>query len=372
MYRDRASATTRLKPATVAIVAGRPRDAGEPLNQPPVFASAFGSGEGPGYSRRANPTWEAFERALGELDGGTAVSYGSGMAAAAAVLDSLEVGAHVLVADSAYVEIRRLLAEHTRAGRLRTTEVDALDPVGVAAALDGADALWLDAIANPSLDVPALDEILAAARRAGVLSVVDSTLATPFLLRPLALGADLVLHSATKYIGGHSDLVLGAVVARDPRLATRLRESRAASGAVPGTMEAWLALRGVRTLPLRIERGAASAAVLARRLHRHETVMAVRYPGLPEDPSHANAARLLPAFGGVISFELDGAERADAVCGAVEVITHASSLGGVETLIERQARWHAEPSVPDGLLRLSVGCEDPEDLWRDLERALCA
>jgi cystathionine gamma-synthase len=142
------------------------------------------------------------------------------------------------------------------------------------------------------------------------------------------------------------------------------------TGAVPGTMEAWLGLRGMRTLPLRVGRGVDSAALLARRLEDRLGVGPVRYPGLPSHPAHRTAARLLDGFGAVISFEVEDARRADAICEAVEVIVHASSLGGVETLIERQARWHAEPSVPDGLLRLSVGCEDPEDLWRDLERAI--
>lgn len=372
MYRDRPNVVARLHPATLAVVAGRPHRTGEPLNQPPVFASAFGSADGPGYARRTNPTWEAFEQALGALEGGTAVSFASGMAAAAAIVDGLAHGSKVVVARSAYVEVRGLLAERATRGALELSEVDSLDTAAVIAALERADVLWLDSIANPSLDVAELDLILAAARRARTTTVVDSTLATPILLRPLELGADLVLHSATKYIGGHSDLLLGAVVARDPGRAAELRDSRTRVGAVPGTMETWLGLRGMRTLALRVERGAASAALLAERLGSRSEVAAIRYPGLAGDPTHATARRLLDAFGAVISFEVDGAVRADAICDAVELITHASSLGGVETLIERQARWHAEPSVPEGLLRISVGCEHPEDLWRDLDRALAA
>ncbi len=333
-----------------------------------MFASAFASGEGPGYARQSNPTWEAFEAALGALEGGAAVTFASGMAAADAVLDALPADSRVIVARSAYLEVRRLLARSP----LEVSEVDPLDTKATLAALEHADVLWLDAITNPNLEVPELDLLLAAARRAGVLSVVDSTLATPVLLRPLELGADLVLHSATKYIGGHSDLMLGAAVARDPRLSARLRETRTATGAVPGTMEAWLGLRGMRTLPLRVERGVETAALLAGRLQVHPRVGSVRYPGLEGDPAHSTAARLLDGFGALVSFEVGRAERADAICRAVEVIVHASSLGGVETLIERQAAWHADPSVPGGLLRLSVGCEDPEDLWRDLERALAA
>jgi cystathionine gamma-synthase len=370
VYRDRRSATAPLSPATVAVVAGRPSRAGAPLNQPPVFASAFGAGEAPGYARESNPTWEAFERTLGELEGGESVAFASGMAGATAVIDSLADGAKIAVARSAYLEVRRLLSERAGRGRLRVDEIDPLDTETAIAAARRADLVWLDALANPSLDMPELDRILPAADAAGTTAVVDATLVTPILLRPLELGASVVVHSATKAIGGHSDLMLGAAVARDGGVAARLREARTAAGAVPGTMEAWLALRGIRTLPLRIERGTASAAVLAERLRRHPEGSAVRYPGLAGDPANATAARLLRGFGAVVSFEVAGAASADAVCAAVEVITHASSLGGVETVIERQSRWHAEPSVPNGLLRLSVGCEDPEDLWRDLEHAL--
>ena len=368
VYREPAT-VTQLRPATIAVVAGRPRAAGQPLNQPPVFASAFGSGDGAGYARRTNPTWEAFEDALGALEGGSAVAFASGMAAVATALDTL-CDRRVAVGSSAYIEVRSLLDERQTRGALSIEQVDPLDTPAMIEAIDRCDLIWLDAISNPGLDVPDLDLILEAARRSGTNSVVDSTLATPILLRPLELGADLVLHSATKYIGGHSDLMLGALVAGDPRLAERLRARRNVTGSVPGTMEAWLGLRGMRTLALRMERGAATAAQLADRLTSHHCVSAVRYPGLASDPAHRSASRLFDGPGAVISFEVDGAAHADAVCAEVEVISHASSLGGVETLIERQARWHAEPAVGEGLLRLSVGCEDPTDLWRDLDRAL--
>lgn len=371
MYRDAASATTeRLHRDTRAVLGGRPNRPGAPLNQPPTFASAFGAGDGWGYARGSNPTWEAFEQALGALEGGSAVSFASGMAAASAAVDQLPTGAHAVVGRTAYVELRSLLAERAAAGRLRVSEVDPLDTGAVIAATEDADLLWLDALANPTLDVPELDLILAAAAGARAISVVDATLATPVLLRPLELGASLVLHSATKYIGGHSDLVLGALVARDAGLAQRLREARTASGAVPGTMEAWLGLRGMRTLPLRIERGAATAALLAQRLDDDPRVATVRYPGLANDRAHRTASRVLDGAGAVLAFEVGSAAHADRICAAVEVITHAGSLGGVETLIERQGRWHADPAMPPGLLRLSVGCEHPADLWRDLDRAL--
>jgi cystathionine gamma-synthase len=372
VYRDRASALSRLRPATRAVLGGRPSRPGVALNQPPVFASAFAGDAGVGYARQSNPTWEAFESALGGLEGGTAVAFGSGMAAAGAILETLATRARVLVAETAYLEVRERLDSLSRRGHLRVEVVDALDTGALLQALPRADLLWLDAIANPGLELPELDLVLPAALSVGARTVVDATLATPILLRALELRADVVIHSATKYIGGHSDLMLGAAVARDARFAAELRRVRAAAGSVPGTMEAWLALRGIRTLPLRVDRACASAAVLAERLAADARVDRVHYPGLRTHRTSAVAGRLLAAPGGIVSFELSDAARADAVCAALEVITHAASLGGVETVIERQARWHTDGSVPEGLLRLSVGCEDPEDLWEDLDRALGA
>ena len=372
MYRDRDRLEAALAPATLAVIAGRPDGAGEPLNQPPVFASAFESDAGRGYARRSNPTWEAFERGLGALEGGPALAFATGMAAVATVIESIPPAARVLCADSAYVEVRELLAERAAIRAIDLRLLDVTDTAATIAALADADLLWLDAISNPLLEVPELDRVLPAARRAGTTTVVDSTLATPVLVRPLELGADVVVHSATKYIGGHSDLLLGAAVCRDPRRAAALAELRTRRGAVPGTMEAWLGLRGLRTLPLRIERAGSTATVLAERLTQHPAVRAVRYPGLANARTREAATRVLGGPGGVLAFELADAERADRVCRAVEVISHASSLGGVESVIERQARWHREPAVPLALVRLSVGCEDVEDLWRDLDRALRA
>jgi len=366
--------SAELAPCTVAIVAGRGEPlAGAPLNSPPVLASAFRAGGERTYARDGNPTWDAFEDALGTLEGGTAVAFSTGMAAAAAVIETLPPTARVVVADTAYVEVLRLLAEREAAGRLSLTHVDGSDTGAVVAAVDGADLAWLDSVSNPGLDVAEVDVIAAAAHAAEAILVVDSTLATPINQRPLALGADLVIHSAAKYVGGHSDLLLGVAVAADAARAARLADARRTLGAVPGTLEAWLGLRGLRTLAPRVERGAASAAVLAERLAEHPTVTRVRYPGLASDPSHEVAARLLDGFGAMLSFEVEGGERAaDAVCDRVAVIVHASSFGGVETLIEEPGRWHADPRVPAGLLRLSIGCEHPDDLWRDLEQALAS
>ncbi len=361
-----------LQPATLAVLAGRGRETGDPLNRPPVFASAFRAGGDHDYARAANPSWEAFEQVLGALDGGSAVAFGSGIAAAAATLDLVRPGGRVVAAASAYFEVRHLLDDREQAGRLSATYVDPLDTAALLAAAEDADLLWLDALANPGLDVPEVDLIAAALRDRETKLVVDATLVTPILMRPLELGADIVIHSATKFIGGHSDLLLGAAVARDRELAERLRSGRTMAGAVPGTMDTWLGLRGIRTLALRIERGSRTAAVLAGRLLEHPAVLSVRYPGLADDRAHDPARRMMSDFGAVLAFELDRGRCADLVCEGVEVITHATSLGGVETLIERPGRWHPGAVVAPGMLRVSVGCEDPEDLWRDLEHALAA
>jgi cystathionine gamma-synthase len=360
----------RLAPATLAVHGGRTRFPGEPLSQPPVLASVYHAGAERSYAREGNPTWRGFEEALTSLEGGAdSVAFSSGMAAAAALIATFEPGARIVVADSAHIEVRRLLADAAAGRGLRVEPADAGDPASFRAAVAGASAAWIDSITNPMLDVAPIDAIAAAARASGVTLIVDATLATPILQRPLALGADAVLHSASKYLGGHSDLLLGAVATREPGLAARLRRHRESVGATPGTMEAWLALRGLRTLDLRLERGQASAVVLARRLGSHPEVLEVRFP----PAAAAGPGGPLAGRGAMISFTVaGGAERADAVCESVGLILHAGSLGGVETLIERHARWHDEPSVPPGLLRLSVGCEHPDDLWRDLDDALRA
>jgi cystathionine gamma-synthase len=199
---------------------------------------------------------------------------------------------------------------------------------------------------------------------------VDNTFATPLLQQPLALGADVAVHSATKFIGGHSDLLSGITIAREQNLAERLHHRRGLSGATPGTLEAFLALRGLRTLALRLDRGQANAAELARRLDQHPAVSRVRYPGLPGDPGHQTAAAQMTGFGAVLAFEVADAPTADRLCGAVHVIVHATSLGGVETTIERRGKLPGQAHVPPGLLRLSVGCEHIDDLWNDLNTAL--
>ena len=346
--------------------------AATPLNVPPVLASNFELGSGRAYSRDdGTPTWEAFEELLGGLEAGEAVAFASGMGAIAAIFDLLAVGATVALGDDCYHGVAGLAAAGAAQGRWRLVRVGVEDTAGWFEAAERADLLWLESPSNPLLAVADLPAVCAARRKPDALVVVDSTLATPLVQRPLELGADLVVHSATKYLGGHSDLLLGGAVTRSQVLAGRLRERRELAGATPGALEAYLATRGVRTLALRLERASASAATLAERLGAHPGVAVVRYPGLPDHPTHAVARRFMRGFGALVSFDVrGGAERADAVCRSVRVIRHATSLGGVESTIERRAAVPGQTHLPPGLLRLSVGCEHVQDLWADLDRAL--
>ena len=363
----------KVEPETWAVMAGRPTPrVGAPLNVPPVLASNFELGSERAYSRDdATPTWEAFEELLGGLEGGEAVAFASGMGAAAAILDLLPVGATVALGDDCYQGVAGLAAAGAAQGRWRVVRVGVEDTARWVELAGEADLLWLESPSNPLLAVADLAGICAAPRKPDALVVVDSTFATPLAQRPLELGADLVMHSATKYLGGHSDLLLGAVVAASSEHARQLRERRELAGATPGALEAYLAVRGMRTLPLRFKRASASAAELADRLAQHPEVELVRYPGRPDHPTHATARSFMSGFGAVISFDVHGgAERADAVCRSVRIIRHATSLGGVESTIERRAAVPGQTHLPPGLLRLSVGCEHPGDLWRDLQQAL--
>jgi cystathionine gamma-synthase len=248
--------------------------------------------------------------------------------------------------------------------------VDVSDTPAAVGAAETVDLFWLESPTNPLMQVADVVAISAATRAAGGRVAVDNTFATPLLQQPLALGADVVIHSATKFMGGHSDLLLGLAVAADAQEVEGLRRRRMLAGATPGALEAYLALRGLRTMAVRLEKGQQNASALAPRLAQHPAVSRVRYPGLPTDPGHEIAARKMTGFGAVLAFEVQDAATADAVCAAVEVISSATSLGGVESTIERRAKLPGQEHVPDGLLRLSVGCEHVDDLWDDLAAAL--
>jgi len=375
------AAHASLRPETAVICAGRPGRAGsEPLNIPVVLASNFHASTmaAPGveegirsYARTdATPTWEALETAVGQVEGGHAVAFSSGMAAVAAVLDLLPAGGRIVAPEDCYFGVGELLADGQQQGRWAVDRVDLTDTAAVRAAAAGADLLWLETPSNPLLDIADLPALCAAGRRAGAVVGVDNTFATPLLQRPLALGADVVVHSATKFIGGHSDLLSGIAVAREETLAGRLRHRRGLSGAAPGALEAFLALRGLRTLALRLDRGQRNASELARRLDEHPAVSRVRYPGLPGHPGHRTAAAQMTGFGAVLAFEVADARTADRLCSTVQIIVPATSLGGVESTIERRSKLPGQGHVPPGLLRLSVGCEHVDDLWNDLNSAL--
>jgi cystathionine gamma-synthase len=338
------------------------------------MASNYRAGGVPEYARTdGTPTWQAFEEAVGELEGGEAITFSSGMATVTAVLDALEGGVRVVFPEVSYLGVRRLFARRADAGRLEMTAVDITDADAAITACADANVLWIETPTNPLVGIADLERLAAAARDRGVTTVVDNTFATPLLQRPLDLGCDVVVHSATKLIGGHSDLLLGVAVTREEAWAERLQGVRHDTGATPGGLEAWLALRGLRTLPVRLERMQATAMTLAERLRDHPAVVAVHYPGLPEDPGHELASTQMNGFGSMLAFQVDGgSERADALCTAVDLIINATSLGGVETLIENRSAAPGEEHLPAGLLRVSVGCEHPEDVWEDLGGALSA
>ena len=345
------------QPSTVAVAAGRPEHRPDaPLNVPIVMASTYVAGGDLEYGRYGNPTWVAFEDALGALEGGRCLSFASGLAAVATVLDLVGNDSLVVAPQHAYNGTVLQLADLESRGRLRTKLVDITDTDAVVAACSDAALVWLESPTNPALELADIATIREAAHDAGAYVVVDNTFATPLLQKPLELDVDLVVHSATKYLSGHSDVLMGAVVTRDDELYAVLKGRRDLLGAVPGTLEAWLALRGLRTLHLRVERAQSNAQELVRRLSGHAAIGEVRYPG----------------FGGIVSVVLaQGALAADLLTHKTKLWVHATSLGGVESTFERRRRWKSEPAtIPDGLVRLSVGIEDVEDLWADLEKAL--
>jgi cystathionine gamma-synthase len=364
---------TDLAAATVLVHAGRPdRTPDSPLSVPPVLASTYAEGGPVGYARTGNPTWTALEDVLGALEGGQALAFASGMAAVAAAFDLLPEGAAIVAPHSPYGGTSRLLDLLPANRGVVVRRVDVADTTETVAALDGAAMLWVESPTNPLLAVADLPVLFAAARQRGVIGCADNTFATPLNQRPLDLGADIVVHSVTKYLSGHSDLVLGAAVTRDQATYQRLLEHRTYRGAIAGPLEAWIALRGIRTLDLRLERAQRSAAVLAQRLVDHPGVARVRYPGLPDDPGHERAAAQMIGFGAMVSVEPVGdARTADRLCRSTRLWIHATSLGGVESSLERRRRWDEESHVvPETLIRLSVGIEDVEDLWADLAQAL--
>ncbi|MEW1823545.1 aminotransferase class I/II-fold pyridoxal phosphate-dependent enzyme [Arthrobacter sp. NPDC080031] len=379
-----------LSPDTVVVAAGRPeRSHDQPVNPPIVLSSTyFGTGalsDGDrGYGRYANPTWDPFEEALAQLEGAElpGLLYASGLAAVSSALSLVPAGGVLVMPTHSYAGSLVMATELAAKGILELRTVDIADTDAVKAQLAPADGkpasmLWIESPTNPMLGIADIRALATAAHEAGAIVVTDNTFSTPLVQQPLTLGSDVVLHSVTKYLAGHSDVVLGALVTSNDELRAELLHHRIIHGGIAGPFEAWLALRGLRTLALRIERSQASAATLAERLSTHPRVESIRFPGLADDPGHERAKSQMKGFGSILCIQLagdgtrSGADAADELVRALRLWIPATSLGGVESLIERRRRHSAEPlSVPDNLVRMSVGIENVEDLWADLEQAL--
>ena len=359
-------------PQTWLVAGARDRTPGEPLNVPPVFASNYYLPDERVYSRSdGTPTTDSLETLLGGLDGGRALAFASGMAAAAVVFQRLPVGSQLAIPTDPYHGVAGIVAEGERQGRWTVRRLDQADTAAWVDAVAECDLVWLESPENPLITVADLPTICGAPRPDTTLVAVDSTFATPLNQQPLALGADVVMHSATKFIGGHSDLLAGVLTMSRNDLFDEFHERRLLHGASIGAMEAFLTIRGARTLGLRLERAQANAMELATRLEAHPEIARVRYPGLASHPTHEVAARFMSGFGAMLSFETTGpGERATEVCERAELINHATSLGGVESTMERRATIPGQERIPPALIRFSVGCEDVEDLWVDLDQAL--
>jgi len=372
--------------ATRAIHAGQAPDPATgavivPIYQTSTFAQeSVGVHKGYDYARSGNPTRTALETALAALEGGThGICFASGLAAETTIaLALLKSGDHVLCGDDVYGGTYRLFKRVLEDKGIVTSFVDTSDIAQVAAALRPATRLiWLETPTNPMLKLADIAAISAVGQRQGALTVVDNTFASPACQRPLELGADMVLHSTTKYLGGHSDVVGGAVITSNDALAERLRFVQNAAGGVPGPFDCWLVLRGIKTLQLRMRQHGENAMAVANFLQSHSAVEQVIYPGLPSHPQHELARRQMYGFSGMISFLAAGGEKAALkIVSRTQLFTLAESLGGVESLIEVPAAMtHASVAgstleVPAGLVRLSVGVEDVADLLADLDQAL--
>ena len=350
-----------------------------PIYQTSTYAQvAVGRPKRWDYGRGGNPTREAFEIALAALEGGThGFAFASGMGAEATLLLTLRPGDHVVLADDVYGGTYRLLARVLAPWGLAFDTVDLSDLEAVRAAIRPTTKLvWIETPSNPLLKIVDIAAVAEVAHSAGARAIVDNTFATPALQRPLALGADAVVHSVTKYIGGHSDLVGGAIVTSDPEWVEQLAFLVNAVGAVPGPMDCYLALRGLKTLAVRMRAHCDGARAIAGFLSSHPRVQAVHYPGFDSHPGHDVAARQMSDFGGMVTFEVATAEEALAVVQGTRLFFLAESLGGVESLIEVPGPMtHASVAgspleIPANLIRLSVGIEHPDDLIADLERAL--
>lgn len=362
---------------TVAVHAGRPaRTPDGPINPPIVASSTMHAGGPYGYGREWNETLAALEETIGTLEGGHATVYSSGMAAANAVFDLVPMGGVIVASSHSYAAIGTRLEELAASGRIVLRHADVTNPDDIAKQIIGdgksADLVWFESPTNPLLEICDIRAAAHVAHAAGALLAIDNTFMTPARQQPLVLGADIVMHSVTKGLSGHADLLMGAVVTADPDLAKQMVDRRIYLGAVPSAFDAFLAIRGIRTLSIRIDRGEENAKILAERLANHPAVSKVYYPGLASHPNAQVHSQQASGPGLMISFLAgNSAADADKICESTLLAANATSLGGVETLLERRRRWsHENVAVPENLIRLSVGIENVEDLWADLDQAL--
>ncbi|MHC5703588.1 cystathionine gamma-synthase [Streptomyces tirandamycinicus] len=372
---------------TLAIHAGNTADPLTGAVVPPIYQVSTYKQDGVGglrggyeYSRSANPTRTALEENLAALEGGRrGLAFASGLAAEDCLLRALLVpGDHVVIPNDAYGGTFRLFAKVVQRWGVEYSVADTSDPASVRAALtDRTKVIWVETPSNPLLGITDIAAVADIARSAGAKLVVDNTFASPYLQQPLALGADVVVHSLTKYMGGHSDVVGGALVVADAGLGEELAYHQNAMGAVAGPFDSWIVLRGIKTLAVRMDRHSENAARVAEMLSGHPKVTSVLYPGLEEHPGHEIAAKQMKGFGGMVSFRVQGGEEAAVeVCNRARLFTLGESLGGVESLIEHPGRMtHASVAgsaleVPADLVRLSVGIESADDLLADLQQAL--
>jgi cystathionine gamma-synthase len=365
----------KLATESKVVAAGRPaKQPDGALNPPIALNSTFHEGGPVGYGRYGNETWSALEEAISVLEGGKTLLFSSGMAAISSVFSLLPEGAVIVAAKNGYQGTTTLLKKLHESEKLKVRFVNLANTDECLAAIPGAQMLYLESPLNPLLEVVDLPKIIAAGKAAGCGVAVDNTLATPLLQNPLALGADISIHSVTKYLSGHSDLILGSLSTTDQALFGRLEQSRRYGGAIAGPFEAWIALRGLRTFAIRMQRSQENAMELATRLSKDSRISKVRYPGLTTDSYHSLAKSFMKGFGAMISFDVNASvEQVDLMCNSSKLITNATSLGGVESIWERRRRWATESAtVPENLIRFSVGIENVDDLWADIQQALSA
>jgi len=365
----------KLATETKVVAAGRPEKKPDgALNPPIALNSTFHEGGPIGYARYGNETWGALEDAISILESGKSLIFSSGMGAISCVISLLPEASVIVAAHNGYQGTTTMLKKMHEDKRLEVRFVDLANTEAVLAAIPGAKMLYLESPTNPAIEVVDLPTVIAAGKAAHCVVVVDNTLATPMIQNPLALGADITLHSVTKYLSGHSDLLLGSTSTKDDALYGRLEQARRYSGSIAGPFEAWLALRGLRTFALRMQRSQENALELANRLVKDPRVLKVRYPGLVTDPYHERAKSFMKGFGAMISFEVNATTaQIDQMCDFSKLITNATSLGGVESIWERRRRWATEShTIPENLIRFSVGIESVDDLWSDIQFAFTA